>query len=347
MAFKMLLSHPSVQEQVSHRIHEIFQTYKGKHHLYLVPNPTSRGLISASFVADLIRSDKKVYVLTRSKKEDVILKVFAGLTEYKYKDIKNPNFRNKMEVQEKIEEVSRRYDSMIEIDTYLPGNNFKKITSMIEEKLLVFKADYVIIEDLQALGDESDYAKQMNQAVTSLCLIAENSNVSVLSFSATAYTEDVYLPGYMQNSNLLVTKLASSENSPEIVQVRQGKTETLARIMENLSFFVTNKDKEKILFVYDQYHNSGEYLHKSTRIIVYPPYKSIKKYQAELLKKEPPYNEHEVILPSKLEKELLETQFKSLKEVLDLKIQDQEVDYEKIRQILSELSDLSKKISKI
>src|SRR5690606_11569907 len=98
MAFKMLINQSTVQEQAAHQIHGFLQTYKGKHHLYTMTAGSGRSLMASSMVADLLKNGYKVLVLTRGTKEEVLFKVLAGLTEYNYKDIKNPNFRDKEEV---------------------------------------------------------------------------------------------------------------------------------------------------------------------------------------------------------------------------------------------------------
>lgn len=358
MAFKMLINKSTVQDQASHRIYEFLQTYKGKHHLYTCSTGSGRTFIAASMIADLLKNGYKVYLLTRGTKEESLFKILAGLTQYDYKDIKNPNFRNKVDVQAKINQVSEEYDSMLEIDTYLHGVNSKKITNQIENKLKSFKAEYVIIEDINALGDEEDYSKKMNLAINSLSNLATNENVSILSFAGTPIPAGTDLPGYFQNSKLLTTHIIQGLNTCEsIVSFRQGKASSMATLLDNLMIRLSDKEKTKTIMVFEEAHRFGEFAHqwkkrmldecseKADIIIHHPPYKKEPQIVVD-----PPYNkiEHngEYISPEKAF-EVFKNQFELFNKDLQEKTLSADPNFVEIKYTLSEMGKLAQKLSKL
>lgn len=237
MAFKMLINQPSNQEQLAHKIHGLIQLYKNKHHLYVTSTGMGRSRILAAAIADTLTTGSKIYLLVNSNKEDMLLRIAAALADLNYKDLKNPNYRNKPEIQSKLNEISKCYDSNLEVETYFNGISSKQVVQKISEKNKSgFNFSYVFIEDINLLADENEYAKQMNQSVTNLNSLAEALGVSIVSCSSVASNNDI--PGYLLNQESKLVMFSDppykKNNNPDFIFQTKSGEPILFEIKENM-----------------------------------------------------------------------------------------------------------------
>jgi hypothetical protein len=340
MAFKSLVNQSS--EQLAHKIHGLIQLYKNKHHLYVIATGMGRTRILASAIADTLSSGHKVYLLVNSNKEDTLLRIAAALSDLEYKDLKNPTYRNKPEVQEKLKQISEQYDSNIEVDTYFNGISSKQVVQQISEKHRNgFDFQYVFIEDIGLMADENEYAKQMNQTVSNLNSLAEAIGVSIVSCSSVASTSDI--PGYLlnQDSSMVMFSDPPYKGRPDFVvwtksghqfllemkgNMRVGKTGVMLDILKKLK---PDADLSKSYIFFDESHsqdktNTYKNLLKETLVDVQTTGRFLRMSATPCVH-------------NRLEKAVV------LKEDLETQLKKTEVDWSKIEKIAQELQSLSNK----